>query len=56
MINFDKEMNKYFENEIKSLNFDDTVNNMLLQLYDIEKSMYRFSVSLSIIEHGIKNY
>ena len=56
MNSFNKEMDVYFENEIKSLNFDDTVNNMLIQLYDVEKSMYRFSVSLSIIEHGIKNY
>jgi hypothetical protein len=50
MIIFDNEMDLYFENEIKALKFDDTVNNVLLQLYDVEKAMYRFSVTLSEVE------
>ena len=56
MDSFNKEMDLYFENEIKSLKLNDYINNVLLQLYDIEKVMYRFSVDLSIIENTIKNY
>jgi hypothetical protein len=54
MISFNKEMNLYFENEIKALNFDDSINDVLLQLYDVEKSMYRFSVALGEIECTVK--
>lgn len=53
---FNKEMDVYFENEIKSLKFNDYINNVLLQLYDVEKNMYRFSLILGEIENGINNY
>ncbi len=52
---FNKEMDMYFENEIKSLKFNEHITNMLMQLYDVEKSMYRFSVGLGIIENAIEN-
>jgi hypothetical protein len=55
MNNFDKQMDLCFENEIKSLNFNDSINNMLFELYDIEKAMYRCSISLYEIEDMNKN-
>ncbi len=55
MDTFNKEMDIYYENEIKSLKFNDYINDFLLKLYDVEKSMYRFSVCLGEIENAIKN-
>ena len=52
---FNKEMDIYFENEIKALKFNDYINDVLLKLYDVEKSIYRFSVGLGIIENAIEN-
>lgn len=51
MEKFDDDMNTYFENEIKLLNFNDEINNILFELYDVEKVMYRSYVNLDIIRY-----
>ncbi len=53
---FNKEMNLYYENEIKLLKFNDYINDILLQLFEIEKNIYRLRVTFTEIENGIKNY
>jgi hypothetical protein len=55
MISFNKEMDLYYDNEIKALKFDDSINDVLLQLYNVEKAMFRFSLRLGEIEFAIEN-
>ena len=55
MRSFDKEMDLYYENEIKALKFDDSINNVLLELYNIEKAMFRFSLKLGEIESVLRS-
>jgi hypothetical protein len=53
--NFNTEMDKIYYEEIMSHKFNSEISMALLEMYEVEKSMYRLALTFSELENDLKN-